>query len=53
MSGKVVKLIQGDYQLGYHSVEISRSDLGENGIWFYTLKAAGKKAITKKMIVLE
>ncbi len=53
VSGQVVKVIEGNYDVGYHTVNISRNDLGENGIWFYRLKATGKKAITKKMIVLE
>jgi hypothetical protein len=53
VSGKVVKVIEQNYEVGYHTVEISRSELGENGIWFYQLNATGKKAITKKMIVLE
>ncbi|MEM1323402.1 MAG: HYR domain-containing protein [Bacteroidota bacterium] len=52
VSGRMLKLIEGDFIKGYNEVLVRRSELSGSGILFYRLKAAGHEA-TKRMIVLE
>ncbi|MEM9918197.1 MAG: T9SS type A sorting domain-containing protein, partial [Bacteroidota bacterium] len=52
VSGKVLRLIEGEYVKGYNEVSINRSDLSGAGVLYYTLETADYSA-TKKMIVLE
>ncbi len=51
-TGKVVKRYQSDYEKGYHQIEVSKSDLGANGVYTYRLSSA-KYSATKKMVVFE
>lgn len=52
ISGRVIKTISGEYNKGYNQINISKSDLGTNGVVYYTLKTASQNA-TKKMIIVE
>ena len=52
VSGKVLKLIEGDFERGYNEVKVSRNDLKTAGIVYYQLDTPLFTG-TKKMIVLE
>ncbi|MGA1582848.1 MAG: HYR domain-containing protein [Saprospiraceae bacterium] len=52
VSGKVVKVLQGTYNKGYHALTIDRSDLGASGILYYTLETDSYTA-TKKMVLID
>jgi len=49
-SGKVVKVIEGDYKTGYNQIQLSRKDLQIGGIYYYHL-SAGKFTASKKFIL--
>jgi len=51
MTGKVVKLVRGNYAQGYNQVNLNSSDL-PTGVLTYTLETEGFTA-TKKMVVVE
>lgn len=52
VTGRVVKIIEGDYSAGYHAVEVDSNDLGQSGIWYYRFDS-GNQTITKKMIMIK
>ncbi|MEO1515870.1 MAG: cohesin domain-containing protein, partial [Bacteroidota bacterium] len=52
VSGKVLRLIEGEYNKGYNEVDVNRSELNGAGVLYYTLETADYSA-TKKMIILE
>jgi len=52
VSGKILRLIEGDYAKGYNEVSINRSELAGSGVLYYTLETANDSA-TKKMIIIE
>ena len=52
VTGKVLKVIEGDYTKGYNQVSIKRADLKVNGVLYYQLDTEAFTA-TKKMIVIE
>ena len=52
VSGRVLKVVEGDYGEGYNEVQIGRSELGSPGMLYYELKTATDHAIMK-MILLE
>lgn len=52
ISGKVLKLIQGNYPKGYNEIKINKSDLSSAGVLYYQLETK-RKTLTKKMIVLQ
>ncbi|MEO1517850.1 MAG: T9SS type A sorting domain-containing protein, partial [Bacteroidota bacterium] len=52
VSGKVLRLIEGEYNKGYNEVDVNRSELSGAGVLYYTLETADYSA-TKKMIILE
>lgn len=51
-SGRMIKLIRGDFARGNHQVNVKRSDLGSTGVLYYTL-TSGAFTATKKMILIE
>lgn len=51
-SGRMIKLIRGDFARGNHQFQIKRSDLAGSGVLYYTL-TSGAFTATKKMIVIE
>ncbi len=52
VTGKVVKVVDGDYAKGYNEVTFKRSDLSTTGVLYYQLDTEAFTA-TKKMIVIE
>ena len=52
VSGKTLKVINGDFARGYNEVTINREDLGSVGVLFYQLETQGFSG-TKKMILLD
>ena len=52
ISGKTVKVIDGEYGSGNHTIMIGKGDLPYSGIFFYSLETNAGKAV-KKMILLE
>ncbi len=52
LTGKIVKEISGYGKSGYNSVNVSRKDIGGNGVFYYRLKS-GDNTDTKKMILIQ
>ncbi|MFK7980175.1 MAG: Calx-beta domain-containing protein [Saprospiraceae bacterium] len=50
--GKVVKIVQGDYERGEHSIVLNRQDIKGSGLFYYQLTSSAGK-ITKTMLVLD
>ena len=50
-SGQVVKVIEGVYSGGWNSIFLSASELGNAGIFYYTISTENYQAV-KKMIVI-
>lgn len=51
-SGRVIRLIRGEFAQGHNQVLLKRSELAETGILYYTL-TAGEHTATRKMILIE
>ncbi|MBK7095713.1 MAG: lamin tail domain-containing protein [Saprospiraceae bacterium] len=52
ITGKTVKEISNSGKAGYNSVNISRKEIGGNGVFYYRLKS-GDNTDTRKMILIE
>jgi len=52
VTGKVLRVINGDYVKGYNELELSKSDFGSAGVYYYQLDS-GDFTATKKMIIIE
>ena len=52
VTGKVITTINGNYAKGYNEIELSKSDLGAAGVYYYQLDS-GDFTATKKMIIIE
>ena len=52
VTGKVLRVINGDYAKGYNELELSKSDFGSAGVYYYQLDS-GDFTATKKMIIIE
>jgi predicted RNA-binding protein with TRAM domain len=52
VSGKVLKVIEGDFPQGYSEVKLNSNDLPSSGVLYYTLSTA-EATLTKKMVVVE
>ncbi len=52
VTGKVVKTVNGNFAKGYNEIELSKSDLGAAGVYYYQLES-GDFTATKKMIIIE
>ncbi|MEM1119291.1 MAG: Calx-beta domain-containing protein [Bacteroidota bacterium] len=52
MAGKVLKVIQGNYTKGEHTILLDRSELPSNGLLYYQLVTSVNK-MTKTMLVLD
>ena len=52
VTGKVVKVINENFAKGYNEIELSKSDLGAAGVYYYQLDS-GDFTATKKMIIIE
>lgn len=51
-SGKVLKVLEGNFTAGYHQFMIERKELPATGVFFYQLKTADFQAV-KKMILVD
>ncbi len=51
-SGKVLKVIEGDFSAGYHAVSVERQELPATGVLFYQLETSTNRAV-RKMILLD
>jgi hypothetical protein len=52
VQGKVVKVVNGDFNRGYNQVTLQRSELGVSGVLYYRLETANNTA-TRKMILVD
>jgi hypothetical protein len=52
VSGKVLRVIEGDYARGYNQVTVKRDELSGAGVLYYQLDTANDSA-TKKMILID
>lgn len=52
INGQVVKQVKGEYAQGFNEVNFNRSDLGETGVLYYTLRTLNETA-TKIMVVID
>lgn len=52
VSGRVLKLIEGDFAQGYNEVRLTRNDLRAVGVMYYELRTANATA-TKKMLLID
>ncbi|MFK8005314.1 MAG: T9SS type A sorting domain-containing protein [Saprospiraceae bacterium] len=52
VTGRVLKLIKGDFTKGYHEVNIRNSELNGTGILYYQMETNNNTA-TKKMILVD
>ncbi|MBY5959866.1 T9SS type A sorting domain-containing protein, partial [Membranicola marinus] len=52
VTGKVLKIVEGEYSEGYNEVALKSSDLSVTGVLYYQLDTKTYTA-TKKMIVIE
>ncbi|MEM9823900.1 MAG: T9SS type A sorting domain-containing protein, partial [Bacteroidota bacterium] len=50
IAGRTIKLIEGDFSVGYNELVIDQSDLNGAGVYFYRLETADHSAV-KKMIL--
>uniref|UniRef100_UPI0005C70F79 T9SS type A sorting domain-containing protein n=1 Tax=Lewinella cohaerens TaxID=70995 RepID=UPI0005C70F79 len=52
-SGRVLRVIKGDYAAGYNTINVTKQDLqGATGVLSYTIEA-GEHRATKQMIVVD
>ncbi len=52
VTGKVLNVIQGQYERGYNSVKVTKEDIGVSGMLIYQLEFNGKR-LMKNMVVLK
>jgi hypothetical protein len=52
ISGKTVKVMEGDFSAGNHSFQVSKSELPSTGVFFYRLETENGIAV-KKMILTD
>lgn len=52
VAGKQLKLIEGDFQQGYNTIELNTTDLNASGVLYYQLHTQFG-SLTKKMMVVE
>ncbi len=52
VSGKVLKVVEGQFTKGYNTISIQKSELNTSGILYYELNN-GTSTATKKMIILD
>jgi hypothetical protein len=51
-SGRVIKLIRGEFAQGSNQIQLKRGDLGGSGVLYYTL-TTGDHTATRKMILVK
>lgn len=52
VSGKILKVVSGNFEKGYNEIRVDKSDLRSTGVLYYRLETSSDLA-TRKMIVLD
>ncbi|HMX82176.1 MAG TPA: T9SS type A sorting domain-containing protein, partial [Saprospiraceae bacterium] len=52
VEGKVVKMIEGDFNKGLNQIKLHKAEIGAGGIYYYQLNTATESK-TMKMIIIE
>ena len=52
ITGKVLRVVEGEYEAGNNSITLLSSELGTSGLLYYNLKTEGFSE-TKKMILID
>ncbi|MEL6988963.1 MAG: T9SS type A sorting domain-containing protein, partial [Bacteroidota bacterium] len=52
VTGKVLRIVEGDYAKGYNEVTLKRNEISATGVLYYQLDTEDYSA-TKKMIIIE
>lgn len=52
INGKVLKVIEANYNAGYNEVTVNRSELGATGVMFYRLMT-DTASLTKSMVIMD
>ncbi len=52
VTGKLVKIVEGNYTAGYNALQLTKTDMNANGVLYYRLES-GNNTATKKMIIIE
>ncbi|MEO0044049.1 MAG: hypothetical protein RL329_3497, partial [Bacteroidota bacterium] len=52
VTGKLVKMVEGNYTAGYNALQLTKTDMNVNGVLYYRLES-GNNTATKKMIIME
>jgi hypothetical protein len=52
VTGKVLRVVEGDYAKGYNEVTMKRNEISATGVLYYQLDT-DKYTAAKKMIVME
>ncbi len=52
VTGKTVSVVKGDFNKGYNTITLDKSDLNASGVLYYQLES-GSFTATKKMVVIE
>lgn len=52
ITGKTLKILQGDFDKGYHEIKVKRHDLGGQGLLYYQVES-GAFSATRKMILID
>jgi len=60
MTGRIIKIVKGEYEAGYNEIELLQQDLGTSGVLYYRLDAGDLSATgkanfsaSKKLIIIE
>ena len=51
VTGKVVKIVEGDFVKGYNEITIKRSELDAAGLYYYTLLSGDNKAARSMLVI--
>ena len=52
LSGKLMKIVEGEYTAGYHQIAVNRDELGAGSVFYYQLDTANHSA-TRKMVLIK
>ena len=52
VTGKVLRVIEGEYGAGYNEIRLNKSDVNMNGMIYYQLQTGDFSAV-KHMIIIE
>ncbi len=52
VTGRIIKLLEGDYSAGFHQFMVERNELNTKGLLYYKVETP-TESVTKKMLVIE